>query len=215
MIIIRLVLLLFLLLFIKYYPKLTNYSLDTKFNFYRSLICLYLSINSLDIIINNIFSFNKITSYNNNEINDHISWFKSYIILDLLYMIYNKNNRIDLYIHHIFCLINFIIIEHYNNYSLLYSLMLLNECISIVSGIDSMYLEDKNYEKSKKYKKIRINIIKYIRRPVWIISIFLLLYNKNNMIFNIFLINLVGCILFLFLDIYWENKCYKIINKNI
>lgn len=215
MIIIRLILLLFLLLFIKYYPKLNNYSLDTKFNFYRSLMCLYLSINSLDIIINNIFSFNKITSYTNDEINDHISWFKSYIILDLLYMIYEKNKRMDLYIHHIFCLINFLIIEYYNNYSLLYSVMLLNECISIVSGLDSMYLENKNYEKSKKYKKIRINIIRYIRRPMWIISILILLFNKNNMEVPIFLINLIGCILFIGLDIYWENKCFKIINKNI
>ena len=212
---IRLILLLFLLLFINNYSKLDKYTSETKFNFYRSLICLYLSANALEIIINNISQINNITSFKNDQINDHISWFKSYIILDLVFMIFTKNNRIDLYIHHLFCLINFFIIEYYDNYSLLYSLLLLNESISIISGIDSLYLEDKNYEKSKKYKEYRVNIIRYLRRPIWLICIFILLYNKNNMIFSIFSINLIACISFLCLDVYWENKCLKIINKKI
>ena len=42
------------MIFVEKYPKMKQYSDETKFNMYRSLICLYLAIYSLDNIIDNI-----------------------------------------------------------------------------------------------------------------------------------------------------------------
>jgi hypothetical protein len=177
-------------------------------------MCLYFSFYSLEIIINNLFNnIDNILFFKNDEIIDIIEWFKAYLILDVFYMIFNKSKRWDLYIHHIWCLINFIIANYYNCCGFSHVFVLINESISIVSGIDSFAMENNNMNLSKYYKKIRINIIKYIRRPIWIISIFLILYNKNKLNIFIYYHSLLTCIIMLYLDYYWYKKCVKVLNK--
>ena len=177
-------------------------------------MCLYFSFYSLEIILDIIFKNNSISNiiYNTDIINntDIIEWFKSYLILDIFYMMWNKSKRWDLYIHHIWSLINYY--NCYNCYNFFHIFVLINESISIVSGLDSYALENKDFLLSKKYKKIRINIINYIRRPIWIITIFFILYYKSSINIFIFYQSLLTCICMLLLDYYWYKKCLKIIN---
>jgi hypothetical protein len=177
-------------------------------------MCLYFSFYSLEIIINNLLNNTDNLLFNkNDEIYDIIEWFKSYLILDIIYMIWNKSKRWDLYIHHIWCLINFIISGYYNCSGFLHVFVLINESISIVSGLDSLAMENNNMDLSKYYKKVRINIIKYIRRPVWIILILTILYNKNKINIFIYYHSLLTCFIMLCLDYYWYKKCLKVLKK--
>ena len=56
----------------------------------------------------------------------------------------DKNKRIDLYIHHFWCLASFLLAKKYDHCGYFHSLLLFNEIISVVSGIDSMAMEDNN-----------------------------------------------------------------------
>jgi hypothetical protein len=208
----RLVLLLLLIVFIDNFNKLDKYSLESKFNLYRSLMCLYFSFYALEIVLNNI-NISRLLTYTNNEIIDITEWFKSYLILDLIYMVWNKSLRWDLFLHHVWCLINYLIATYYNNLGYFHVLVLINECISIVSGIDSIAMEDKQLNLSKKFKKYRIYVINYIRRPIWLLAIIILFYYKNNINIFVFYHGFITCIFMLFLDFFWYKKCIKAINK--
>ena len=54
MIIIRIIVLFIFLIFVEKYPKLKTYTSDTKFNFYRSLMCMFFALYSLDNTVNNL-----------------------------------------------------------------------------------------------------------------------------------------------------------------
>ena len=214
MIIIKILVLFLFLLFVEKYPKLSKFSSETKFNFYRSLMCIYFSLYSFENTINNLIpGYLEPINYKFDGFTDISQWFIAYLFLDIGKMVWMKNKRWDLYIHHIWCLITSFITWYYDKIGFLYNFILINESISIVSGIDSMFMEEKSMDKSKKCKIYRKNIIKYIRHPVWIISLLTILYNAHN-IPNIMFWN---AIIFIFigicLDIYWEKKCNKVINK--
>ena len=89
---------------IKNHPKLKEYKPETAFSVYRSLMCLFFMLFALENLINNFTDlFNQ--PYTNRECySDITSWFIVYLIMDVLKMILDKNKRIDLYIHHIWCL---------------------------------------------------------------------------------------------------------------
>jgi len=214
MIIIKIISLFLFLLFVEKHPKLNKFSSNTKFNFYRSLMCLYFSLYSIENTVNNIIPvFLDPFNYKFDGFIDISQWFVSYLFLDIGKMLWMKNTRLDLYIHHIWCLISYLIAFYYNKIGFLHSFLLINESISIVSGIDSMFMEEKSMEKSKKCKVYRKNILKYIRRPTWIIIIILLLsFIKTHDIPNIIIWNgIITSCLMIILDIYWLKKCNKVI----
>ena len=93
-----------------YYPKLTKYSDETKFNYYRSIMCLAFTIIGLHILINHFSNgFAHPFSYHNNEMDEIHYIFMAYLIIDLIKLLANKSYRYDLYIHHIICIISIII----------------------------------------------------------------------------------------------------------
>jgi hypothetical protein len=200
---------------IKYEPHLMEYKEEIRFSMYRSLMCITFTVfsfhNTLKHLSNGYthpFLFHNI---NLTEIHD---LFCGYLIFDIIKMLSDKNKRIDLYIHHIWCLISFFIAKHYNHCGFFHSFILFNEIISVVSGIDSIAMNDGNMDESLLYKKIRKNIIQYVRLPIWII-LFLFMVKYTNRIPKLLWWNgILTTILMIYLDRYWEKKCDKVINKH-
>lgn len=210
--IIRIIVLFLFLLFVENYPKLDSYSPDTKFNFYRSLICMFFSLYALDNTLNNLVEgYNNPYDFKTEGFTDIAKWFVAYIILDIGKMIWMKNKRWDLYVHHAWCLIAYCLGFYYDKIGFMASFMLIAESISIVSGVDSKFMEDKDMDKSKLCKIYRKNIIKYIRQPLWIFCLLVTLHHASNLPNAMFWNSLVSSLILMGLDRYWEKKCDKII----
>ena len=213
MIIIKIIVLFFFLIFVEKYPKLTNFNQDTKFNFYRSLMCLFFSLYSFDNSINNLIDgYIEPFNFKFEGFDDISEWFVSYLILDIGKMAWMKNKRWDLYVHHVWCLFSYLIAMYYNKIGFFHNFLLINESISIVSGIDSMYMEENDMEKSKKCKIYRKNIIKYLRLPIWIITLLITLHHTHDIPDIMFWNGILSSCLMIWLDRYWEKKCDKVIN---
>lgn len=214
MIINRIILLYCLWIFIKYFPTLKKYDSKIKFDLYRSVMCIYFSTYSIYNTVNNFSNgINFPFRYNNQEINDIVNWFLAYLIFDLIKLIYFKNKRIDLYIHHIWCLFITILVKYKKSGLFIANIILINEAISIVSGIDKIAMENNNMIESMKYKKYRKNIIKYLRLPIWIILFVITLKKTNNISNILWILSILTSVIMINLDIYWEKKCNKVINK--
>ncbi len=214
MIIIKIIVLFLFLLFVENYPKLNSFSADTKFNFYRSLMCMFFTFYSLENSVNNLVSgYIEPFDYKFEGFNDISQWFISYLILDIGKMAWMKNTRWDLYVHHIWCLASYCIAFFYDKIGFFHSFILINEAISIVSGVDSLYMEEKQMDKSKSCKLYRKNIIKYLRLPIWIITLLLSLHNRHDIPDVMFWNGLVTSCLMIWLDRYWERKCDKVIES--
>jgi hypothetical protein len=187
---------------------------ETLFNLYRSLLCFYFSLYALENTLNNLDGFINPFNFTNDNIKDISKWFLAYLVVDIYKMVWNKSVRWDLYTHHILGIIIYSTSFYYNNTCFLHSFGLLAESISIVSGIDSLYIENNELEKSKKCKIYRKNIIKYIRQPLWIYGLLITLYNADELSNFMFYNGIITSITMICLDIYWEKKCDKIINEN-
>ena len=216
MIIIRIICLYIFWNIVKKHPKLLKYSDNTQFNVYRSLMCLYFTLYSLENSLNNLKEgYNNPFSFTNLQIKDITRWFVAYISFDLLKMIYDRDTRIDLYIHHIWCLGSVLLGKYFGSCSYFYNFLLINEAISIVSGIDRIALEEKNYLESKKYKIYRKNVIKYIRLPIWIITLLITLKHTQKIHKIIWWNGILTSLIMIYLDRYWERKCDKVIKKKL
>jgi hypothetical protein len=90
---------------------------------------------------------------------------------------------------------------------------LINESISIVSGVDSMYLEDDKKYESMICKKVRKGLIQYIRFPIWILVILITYYRMNELPSLLFWNSILTPALMIILDKYWESKCQKVIDE--
>lgn len=196
------------------YPKLTNYSDETKFNYYRSFMCLAFTCIGLHIGINHFKDgFSHPLSYHHIEMNEIHYVFMAYLIIDIIKLLANKSTRYDLYLHHIISIGSIILALSINKFGYLHCIILICESISIVTGIDSIAMEDKDDYLSYQCKKIRKKIINYIRLPIWIaIGIFTLKYFNRGpkiIIYNGLLLSASMIIL----DRYWGKKCDKVINK--
>ena len=214
MIIIRIIVLYLFLLFVENYPKLSTYSSDTKFNFYRSLMCMFFSLYALDNTLNNLVEgYNNPYDFKTEGFIDIAKWFVAYIILDIGKMIWMKNKRWDLYAHHAWCLIAYGLGFYYDKIGFMSSFILVAESISIVSGIDAQFMEDKDMEKSKMCKVYRKNIIKYLRQPLWIFGLLVTLHHTSNLPIPMFWNGIIGPVILIGLDRYWEKKCDKIIES--
>jgi hypothetical protein len=216
MLIIKIITLFLFSEWVENYNKMNKYTHETKFNVYRSLMCLYFTVHGLQIVITEGNSaYNNNFDYQNDEIRTLQEWVASYLILDLEKLIMMGNKRIDLYIHHIWCLISLLITQFYDRYGYLSVLIFLTESISIVSGFDNMYLEDNEKYNSMLCKKYRKHIIRYIRTPIWISVIIIIFIYKKEMPNILFWNGLLTSIVMLCLDRYWEKRCDKVINDYI
>jgi len=214
MLIIKIIILFIFSELIENYNKLKNYKMETKFNIYRSLMCIYFSLYSLEITINNFDEAYGIPfDFKNDDIIEISNWFIAYLIIDIEKMILTKNSRFDLYIHHIWCLISFLIAQYYDKLGYFHVFLLINEAISIVSGIDSIFLEENKKYESMLCKKYRKNIIKFVRLPIWILVLLTTLHHRKNLPDILFWNGLLTSVLMIGLDSYWESKCDKVINE--
>lgn len=214
MLIIKIITLFLFSEFVENYKKMEIYSLETKFNVYRSLMCIYFSLYSLELSINNFtVAYGFPFLYKNDEIIELSDWFISYLILDIEKMIIFGNNRWDLYLHHIWCLMSFWLAQYYDKCGYFHIFLLINEAISIVSGIDSIYMEEGKKYESMLCKKYRKNLINYIRLPIWIIVLLTTIHHRKDLPTILFLNGVITPALMIYLDRYWENKCNQSIEK--
>jgi hypothetical protein len=192
-----------------------KYKNETQFSVYRSLMCSHFTFMALENVINNFSSGIKdVFHYKNKSISKLNKLFVAYLIFDLFMMVYLKISRIDLFIHHGMCLIIFFLANKYNYLGYFSNVLLINEAISIVSGFDKIFLEEKQLDKSVLCKKYRLFVIKYIRLPIWIISIFIIIKNNKEIPLNFFWLGLGCSFIMILLDNYWKNKCLKAIKKS-
>lgn len=218
MLIIKIITLFLFSEFIENYKKLDKYNIETKFNIYRSLMCIYFALYSLELSINYLpDAYGSPFDFKNDEMVELQEWFISYLILDIEKMIIIGNTRWDLYVHHIWCLISFMVAQMYDKCGYFHIFLLINESISIVSGIDSIYLEENKKYESMLCKKYRKNIIKFIRLPIWILVLLTTIHHRKDLPSVLFWNGLFTAALMIYLDRYWESKCDKVIadyNKN-
>jgi hypothetical protein len=201
---------------IYYFPKLKKYNNETRFNYYRSLMCLAFTIIGLHIGINHFMNgFMHPFSFKHNEMYEIQYLFMAYLIIDLLKIIASNKIRFDLLIHHVLCIGNIIFANIIDKYSYLHCMLLVCESISIVTGIDSMAIEDSDTYLSYQCKRFRKNVISKIRLPMWIL-LFIFSIKYMNKIPSILFYNiLISSLIMIGLDLYWEKKCDNIINKFI
>jgi hypothetical protein len=213
-IIIKIIILFIFSEWIENFKYLEKYKDETKFNVYRSLMCIYFSFYSLELSINNFTEAYGIPfDFTTDEIQDLTGWFISYLILDMEKMIISGNKRWDLYLHHIWCLFSFWIAQYYDKCGYFHIFLLINESISIVSGIDSMYLDENKKYESMLCKKYRKNIINWIRLPIWILVLLTTLHHNHDVPSILFWNGLLTSVLMIGLDKYWEGKCQKVIDE--
>ena len=198
------------------YPKLNKYTPEIKFSIYRSLMCITFSSMGINILINYISNGIKNPfMFTNENIMELFQLFTAYLIFDLLQMVASKSTRYDLYIHHLICMGALVISSITNHFGYIHSILLIAELLSVISGIDNMAIHDNDMDLSYYCKKIRKNIIIYIRYPLWIILFFYTLYFTNN-IPDLLWYNCLGTAIVMgSLDYYWKKKCDKVINKYI
>jgi len=179
------------------------------FQLYRSIICTFIALYSTIQIYT---KWDKFWNFPIEYVDKHTEWINiltlSYFISDIFTMICQKNKRIDLWIHHIFCLISLSLHSiYYSNPCILLNGVIMAEFLSTVSGLDAI-------SKYFKYNYIlwwtklyRCFIIIFIRFPIWISLI--------NFVFtcNMYYIAQVNCILgsiiMCSLDIYWLKLCIR------
>ena len=87
------------------------------------------------------------------------------------------------------------------------------EILSVVSGIDSIAMYEGNMLESMLYKKIIKNIIKFVRLPIWIIIFLFTTKYIGRMPSYMTYLGYIMVFVMINLDIYWEKKCDKVINK--
>ena len=200
--------------FISIVPDLKKYDEDIKFNMYRSLMCFIFTILSLYSLIKYFkMGFAFPFEYHTDDFHEIEELFIAYLLYDLIIMIKTKCNRKELYFHHIFVLTCCLIYSNSGYFGWLPVILIFAEILSVVSGIDRIAMKEGNMKESMLYKKIRKNIIKFIRLPIWIIF-FLFTTKYIGRAPNY--ITYLGYIIFFVminLDRYWEKKCDKVINK--
>jgi hypothetical protein len=199
---------------IYYFPLLTKYTDETRFNVYRSLMCIAFSYFGIHIGLNFFkHGFSHPFSFRHSQINEIQYIFMAYLVLDVIKILASDNIRPDLLIHHILCISGLLAAHFSKQYGYMHIIILIAESLSIVSGIDCMAIEDDDTYLSYKCKKIRKTILKYIRMPIWILIIIYTLKYTNRGSSMVWYHTIISTILIIILDIYWLRKCNKVIQK--
>ena len=110
------------------------------FQVYRSVICTFIALySSIQIYLYWDKFWLTPTEYYNEHIERINILSLSYFISDLITMITLNNNRISLWIHHIFCLMTLSLhCIYYNNPCIILNWVSIAEFMSTVSGIDAV-----------------------------------------------------------------------------
>ena len=200
--------------FISIIPDIKKFNKDIKFNMYRSIMCLIFTIFSLYVTIKHFkMGFSFPYEYHTDNFNELQELFVAYLIYDLIIMIKTKCKRKELYFHHIFVFILWYMYNSHGYAGWLVSLIIFAEILSVVSGIDGIAMNEGNMEESMIYKKIRKNIIKFIRLPIWIIIFLFSTKYIGRMPSYMSYLGYIMTFVMINLDIYWEKKCDKVIDK--
>jgi hypothetical protein len=175
-------------------------------------MCLSFTGIGLHIGINHFKNgFSHPFSFHHNEFDQVQYLFMAYLIVDLLKMAADKNTRIDLYLHHILCMVSIILAQNIGKFGYLHSIVLVCEAISIVTGIDSMAMEDNNSYLSYQCKRFRKNVINYVRMPMWIALLVFTIKYTNRGPTVLWYNGIITSSIMLMLDTYWAGKCDKVI----
>jgi hypothetical protein len=181
-----------------------------KFAVYRSLCCLFLFIYAtINLLLETKASLIDPIAYYSPFVYDLNTWFLAYVLVDMIFMIFYKIGRKDLWFHHIFFFFGVL----YYLRSFATNLVLLGEALSVFSAFDLFYIENKLFYKSFICKKIRVVILKYIRLPVWIYLFIIVTFIFLKTLNIYYLLHYIVPISGFFLDRIWYNKCMKVINK--
>jgi hypothetical protein len=197
--------------YINEWSEYTKYaSTELKFSIYRSICCLFLFLYAiLNILLESKIAFLNVLSYSSPGIIDLNLWFLSYVLVDIIFMIFYRIKRIDLWLHHIVFMIG--VILYYKLFVV--NLILLGESLSLFSAFDMFYIQNNMMYKSYLCKKIRKSVILYLRYPIWIyLSIFSIIqiFLLKTLFFAITgIIIIIGVMT---LDFFWLRKCQKVIN---
>jgi hypothetical protein len=195
-------------------PILSKYSNEIKFNYYRSLMCITFTCIGINILLSHFLNgLRDPFHYMHPDMNEAYNLFIVYLAVDLIYMAATKNTRTDLYLHHILIILSLIVCYMTNSFGYLQSVILICEIISIVSGVDSMALDDKDSKLSYLCKKFRKFSIKYIRIPIWIILFIYTIRYTDKLSGVLWYAGIILSGVMIYLDKYWENKCDKVISK--
>ena len=151
-------------------------------------------------------------SYHHNDMNEIQYIFMAYLIVDLLKLVANNSKRPDLYIHHILCIGSIILGLSIGKFGYLHAILLICESISIVTGVDSMAMEENDDYLSYKCKVFRKKIINYVRLPMWISLLIFTLKYTNRAPSLLWYNGIITSVSMIILDKYWERKCDKVIN---
>jgi hypothetical protein len=200
---------------IYYFPPLQKYTDDTRFNVYRSLMCIAFSYFGVHIGLNFFkHGLNHPFSFRHAQINEVQYIFMAYLVLDVIKIIASnplKEIRPDLLVHHILCILGLLAAHHSKQYGYMHIIILIAESLSIVSGVDAMAIEDDNKYLSYQCKKFRRRVLKYIRMPIWILIIMYTLKYINRSSSIVWYHFIISTVLIIFLDYYWLQKCNKVI----
>lgn len=197
--------------YINEWSEYTKYaSTELKFAIYRSICCLFLFLYAvLNIFLESKIAFLDLVGHSSSGIIDLNLWFLSYALVDIIFMIFYRIKRIDLWIHHIIFIIG--VILYYKCFVV--NLILLGESLSLFSAFDMFYIHNNMMYKSYLCKKIRKSVILYLRYPIWIyimifsiIQVFLL---KTLFLSITGVVFMIGVMI---LDFFWLRKCQKVIN---
>jgi len=186
-----------------------------SFQLYRSVICTFIALYStIQILINWDKFWNTPTKY----VDKHTEWINiltlSYFISDIFTMICQKNKRIDLWIHHIFCLISLSLHSiYYSNPCIILNGVIMAEFMSAVSGLDAVAKYFKYGNILWWTKLYRCFVIILIRFPIWIMLIKFVL--TTDMYYAAQVNCIVGSITMCSLDIYWLRLCIKALRTHI
>jgi hypothetical protein len=137
----------------------------------------------------------------------------AYLIIDVLKLAASNASRPDLYIHHFLCIGSILMAQLIGKFGYLHCMLLICESISIVTGVDSMAMEEKDDYLSYQCKKFRKRVINYVRLPLWIALLLFTIRFAKQAPTSIFYNGLITSITMICLDKYWEKKCDKVIQK--
>lgn len=182
--------------FIQYLTlKLIGKYRKNGFDIFRSTNCFILCLRGIYCILNN----------NEQSLQfDTCTLINSYLLTDMVYMLINKYNRIDLWLHHIFVFIAYyeqIKFKHKNDI-FLSNIFLLAESLSILNVILK--------KKPTLLKKWRLFCIFFIRIPIWVYYNYYI--QNEKMILKTYtsgIISRLGCYIMPLFDIYFIYKIQK------
>lgn len=186
--------------------QLTKDKINSCFEAYRSINCVFFSFSSLLNIIFNHQQYYPFLSkhiflpkYDFNLF-DIRTLFLNYILIDFYYIIRYTKIRLDLFFHHLICLYGIFILI-YQPVILHYLLLL--ESVSALNFIKYLYIQ--KWSNLLIYYWKGISIL-FVRFPFHVQYIRNLMYYKESQLYSYFSYNYFGLVL---LDLYWIYQLYK------